>query len=260
MRLFANYLRFILIWLASLISLLVYLYIAVWPSWSSTWAFGLDNISEDHLVPKTATTPLVAAILAINAPQLSLSIVYIFVNGLMTSIILAAECSDFALARKGLRVSNPRGSQRSTYYLQIPYRYAIPLIVVSAGLHWLLSETIYLVRVATYDIDEELLPLGDLSIISYGCSGLGLILFISLSGLMILALCFFCFRRYIPRMPVVSSCSLAISAACHPPQIREDMAFQPLMYGVTGLNENGTKHVSFSSEEVEPLAVGEIYV
>lgn len=42
-----------------------------------------------------------------------------------------------------LRVTCPKGLQRSTYRLQLPYRCSIPLIVGSAVFHWLLSNTIY---------------------------------------------------------------------------------------------------------------------
>lgn len=41
--------------------------------------------------------------------------------------------------RKGLRVTQPHGYQRSSYFLQLPYRWSLPLIVISGTLHWLLS-------------------------------------------------------------------------------------------------------------------------
>lgn len=34
--------------------------------------------------------------------------------------------------------------QYSTYRLQLPYKYSIPLILMSIFLHWLLSNTLYL--------------------------------------------------------------------------------------------------------------------
>jgi hypothetical protein len=39
---------------------------------------------------------------------------------------------------------NLRGLQYSTYRLQLPYKYSIPLIIVSIVLHWLLSNSLYL--------------------------------------------------------------------------------------------------------------------
>lgn len=42
----------------------------------------------------------------------------------------------------------PQGEQRSTYWLQLPYAYSIPLITASATLHWLISQSIFLMRVS----------------------------------------------------------------------------------------------------------------
>lgn len=40
-------------------------------------------------------------------------------------------------------MTDAKGLQRSTYRLQLPYRYSVPLIIASAFLHWLMSNTIY---------------------------------------------------------------------------------------------------------------------
>lgn len=41
-------------------------------------------------------------------------------------------------------MSGRRGDQYSTYRLQLPYKYSIPLIISSIALHWMLSNTVYL--------------------------------------------------------------------------------------------------------------------
>lgn len=56
----------------------------------------------------------------------------------------------YYLRKKPLRVTAPQGQQRSTYYLHLPYRYSVPLIVTSALLHWLVSQSIFLVRIDEY--------------------------------------------------------------------------------------------------------------
>jgi hypothetical protein len=64
----------------------------------------------------------------------------------MTVMSLARELPRYGLRQNGLRVStNPRGAQRSTYFLQLPYRFGIPIIVATSVLHWLLSQSIFLV-------------------------------------------------------------------------------------------------------------------
>lgn len=63
-----------------------------------------------------------------------------------------------ATTRKGLRVTAPRGEQRSSYFLQLPYRWAVPLMIVSGALHWLMSQTIFPVRLETRSRDGNIDP------------------------------------------------------------------------------------------------------
>jgi len=80
-----------------------------------------------------------------NTPQLILSLCYLVYNGLYTRMIAEFEWASFSTQYKSLRVSIPRGGrQRSTYRLQLPYRYSVPLIIISVLLHWLYSNCIYL--------------------------------------------------------------------------------------------------------------------
>ena len=67
------------------------------------------------------------------------------------------------------------------------------------------------------------------------------------------------FRKYKKNMPIVSSCSIAISAACHRRLEDVDAAKLPLMWGVVETRDDGTGHASFSSKDVEPLAPGHFY-
>ena len=61
-------------------------------------------------------------------------------------------------------------------------------------------------------------------------------------------------------MPLAGSNSAAISAACHPDE-DSDVAERPLKYGVLpSADSEGRKRIGFSSQEVEPLVPGEIYV
>lgn len=93
-----------------------------------------------------------------NTPQVILSAAYFLVNRICTSLCLAREWNRLAVVRKPLRVTNPRGDQRSTYFLSLPYRWAIPLTVVSGLLHWLLSQSVFLARLEIRDINRNLIP------------------------------------------------------------------------------------------------------
>lgn len=57
---------------------------------------------------------------------------------------MAKEWAAISTRYKALRVTNPMGQQSSTYFLQLPYRYSVPLLIISILLHWILSGCIYL--------------------------------------------------------------------------------------------------------------------
>lgn len=66
-------------------------------------------------------------------------------------------------------------------------------------------------------------------------------------------------RRFKSGMPAASSCSLAISAACHP-ESDPDTPRLPWKWGVMGTSSDGEGgHCGFSSEEVEMPEEGKIY-
>jgi len=102
--------------------------------------------STGHIdAPETA---LVTNAIYANVPQVALSLLYFSYNGLFTQFLFAREWDSFESQKKSLRVScKPRGSQRATFLLQIPKRWALPLMVLSATAHWLFSESLFLVSV-----------------------------------------------------------------------------------------------------------------
>lgn len=86
---------------------------------------------------------LLPSVLTANLPQLLLSFSYFVYNSLYTRLCVEKEWDSYSLAYRTLRVTSPKGQQRSTYRLQLPYRYSIPLIVISILLHWLVSNALY---------------------------------------------------------------------------------------------------------------------
>ena len=172
-------------------------------------------------------------------------------------MLLSREWVSFARYRKGLRVHWPRGAQRATYWLSLPYRYSLPLLVASGILHWLLSQSIFVAQVNMFTNDDPPAKLGSVNAI--GWSGLALTLLLALGGTMILTLIGFGFFRYSTGIPVVSSNSRAISAACHPLPGKFNESIKKLQYGVIAELGEGKYHVGFSSEEVKPLVAGDHY-
>ena len=79
-----------------------------------------------------------------NTPQILISLFYLTYNQLLTRLVLAREWARFASGKpQPLRVTYPRGSQVSTYFLSLPLRYSIPLLITSIITHWLVSRTVY---------------------------------------------------------------------------------------------------------------------
>ena len=125
-------------------------------SFSTILGLGIGTITPQTMIryksfPTAGATSLIANVLIANVGQLVLSVLYFGYNALFTCMAQAIEWSDFAFRRKGLRVSSsPKGYRRSTYFLQLPYRYAVPLIALSGVLHWLVSQSIFLIDVELY--------------------------------------------------------------------------------------------------------------
>ncbi|KIV94260.1 hypothetical protein PV10_02043 [Exophiala mesophila] len=162
---------------------------------------------------------VVSSVLVANSPQLTLSILYFAVNSLLTSMVSAQEWSRFSVNRtdrhqpRALRTSKPIGQQRRTYFLQLPYRFAVPLIGLSALLHWLISQSIFLAVISHYDASGRLISAFEIATCGY--SPIGMIFLIIIGGCILLGLVGFGLIPLDPNMPLVGSCSAAISAACH---------------------------------------------
>ena len=232
-------------------------------SFQSEWAAGLGSILPSSLAShggngarKDNPASIIKNVLLANFPQVVLSLVYIQYNGLFTCMLLSREWASYASNRKGLRTSIPQGSQRSTYWLSLPYKFSVPLLVASGLLHWLLSQSIFFAQVNVLDSTDT--PATN-SISTVGWSGLSLALLVVLGGTMIATISGFGFMRYAPGIPIVSSNSRAISAACHPLPGHYSESMQRVQYGVLAEYGEGKGHVGFSGRDVSPLVDGHVY-
>lgn len=196
---------------------------------------------------------ITVSVLIANTPQALLSFLYLCLNGVLTNLFLADEWSGYARHRKPLRVSNRRGQQRGDYFLSLPFRIAIPLTAVTAVLHWLCSQAIFLVVIARYD---ELGKVRDsFDVATCGFSPIAMIFTLLVGGSNVLGLIALGFRRLRFSMPLAGCCSAAIAAACHGSE--PDAYLKPLQWGVLPESEDnsGVGHCCLSSREVtEPVA------
>ena len=213
------------------------------------WQMGYGTINPAAVIPwnVSGTGDILLTVLVANSPQVVLSFLSLNYNGVITCMLVAKEWHTYAKERKPLRVTRPTDLQRSTYRLQIPYRYGIPLLILSAVLHWLVSLTLFLARVDTYDSDGY--KIDDNSFASVGYSPIGMITVILLGGLILFFLNLIGFRKYQGGLPLAGTCSAAISAACHRPQDDLDAALKPVMWGAVKHNDD-VGHCCFTSQEV----------
>ncbi|KAI2477405.1 hypothetical protein Ptr902_11030 [Pyrenophora tritici-repentis] len=225
------------------------------------WRTGFGAIQGNNLL--NIRTPLLRGVLLANIPQALFSYLYLAFNALYTTMLVAAEWSSYGVDRKTLRVTAPAGQQRSTYWLGLPYRYAIPMTITSGLLHWLASQSFFKVQIAITDTHTRDI-VGEISTCGY--SPIAIILTTVLAS--VIALGGAISRRlwYPAGIPLVGSNSAAISAACHAPPEDVDASLLPVQWGaVTHGREDGNGnekigHCCFSSLPVETPIAGRMYM
>jgi len=223
-------------------------------SLSSKLRWGSSSTSYLYSSGSTSAVATLWSAWLANIPQLLLSSCYFTINLICTSMSGAEEWNNLATSRKGLRVTQPYEDQRSTYFLQLPYRWSLPLLAISGTLHWLMSQTFFLVRIDTWEHDKQS------STAACGFSALSLVVLLLVLFVLLGIIGAVGLRMRETKMPVVLSCSLAISAACHPPLDDVDAHLAEVQWGVTG-NEvvKGFGHCALSSRHVTEPEEGKKY-
>lgn len=222
---------------------------------------GLGALSLQTLIGGMSDNLFTNVLLA-NTPQAVITVVYLLYNNALTCMVLAYEWGRFSQIRKPLRVSRPvpGSTQRSTFWLQLPYRFILPITALMATLHWLVGRSIFFVQLMPYDIRGLAIPDNRVDACAYSLSAILSALVVG--GVLVLAFIGFSFFSLPSGMPVASSCSLAISAAAHPARGEEDAALHPVMYGILEqdpIDEVTTERVGFSSRYVLPLDKNKVY-
>ncbi|KAK0649217.1 hypothetical protein B0T16DRAFT_127146 [Cercophora newfieldiana] len=153
----------------------------------------------------SATIPVLA-----NTPQLLLSMCYFAYNGLFTRMISEREWSSFSTYRS-LRVTHRKGQQRTTYRLQLPYRWSLPLLAVSALLHWLYSNSLYITIYEGHRWPSE--SINENRGLAY--SSRSIVISFAISLAVALAPLILGYVKLPGNMPMAQNSSAVISAACH---------------------------------------------
>lgn len=206
------------------------------------WNLGFGEANDQTLFSSGEPyhSNIANSVVLANLPHLIFSLIYFQLNAIFTSMLLSKEWNDFGLRRSSLRVSEePRGEQRSRYFLQLPYKFSVPLIGAPILFHWLLSQSVFIVSVerrhrATLLQEREDTNTFSWGLITCGYSPMAIITCL-IAGLIVPISVIVVGRRRLPGlMPVAGSCSLAIAAACHHPEggDRPDDALGLLKWGV----------------------------
>lgn len=125
----------------------------------SFWSMGFGQLQPyTYLViglPRQDPGGLLVNVLLANLPQLVMSIMYIFYNAMMTTFLVQREFSHMykEKKRKPLRVSEPIGIQRGSYFISLPLRYGIPSYALSGFMHWMISQSLFLARITALEAD-----------------------------------------------------------------------------------------------------------
>ncbi|KAJ4015485.1 hypothetical protein NW752_006946 [Fusarium irregulare] len=180
-------------------------------------------------------------VLRANLPQLLLSITYFIYNNIYTHLCAEKEWNSYGGDFRPLRVSRPKGQQRTAYRLQLPYRYSVPLIIVSIFTHWLVSNAFY-IFVAEGDYYEWSQQMDDSEQRRTGASetGLSIDAFVGIGYSTLTILILFITMIILPiiptlvgqrkvktAMPLAGASSVVISAACHVPVLEENSGTHP---------------------------------
>lgn len=202
-------------------------------------------------------TTLCGAILWANTPQILCSYVFLGFNYLLTCMFASHEWMSYSQRRNTLRVTNPTGQQRSTYWLQLPFYFSLPLLAMSGLLSWLTSQVLFLVRVhvkGSFTMDA----LKEDWIVTCGYSPGAIVLTIIIGVILGATMFLIGLQKYPSTMPLAGSSSAAIAAACHVLQDDDDCAMKPLQWGVVAHNDR-TRHCAFSARLVAPPIPGRLY-
>lgn len=179
---------------------------------------------------------LYKSVLFANAFQIFVSFLYLFYNNILTSQLAAQEFIRYFTVKDSLRVSTPKNiTQQSSHFLSLPWEYAVPQVLSFTILHWLVSQSVFLVQTTAFGPgpDGQRLSMDDRSRV--GFSALGILCSTLWGAMVILGLFVNSFRRYsgVPKdIPSMATNSSALSACCQRPSDDEDAYLFPVRMAV----------------------------
>jgi hypothetical protein len=213
----------------------------------------------------TSSTGIVPTLLVANVPQVGFSLLYIVYTNIWGKLLVAHEFDRMTRMKKGLRVSERRrGMQRASHFFTLPTRYATPLLACSAALHWLCSQSFFMVRIDGVNSRGQIDP--DDRLVRLGYSATGVITLIGVAvAMMVAVVCVGSFKRLRTGLGETSM-SIVISAACHPGRHEAEPWLQEVQWGdvtedtdTCDIASPPVRHISFTAKLAKRPIVGRAY-
>lgn len=205
-----------------------------------------DDVGSSGIVPTLITA---------NIPQLGFSLLYIFYTNIWSKLLIAHEFDRLTTSKKGLRVSErPRGEQRTSHFFTLPTRYAFPLMLCSAALHWLCSRSLFMARFDGVNVDDVVDPNDRIVRLAYSIPGMTALVAVTFVTA-VATVCIAGFRRLRTGLGEIAM-SVVISAACHVKRQEDEPWKRKVQWGDVGNEEvvDGkiVRHCAFTSLESRP--------
>ncbi|OTB13098.1 hypothetical protein K445DRAFT_320282 [Daldinia sp. EC12] len=192
---------------------------------------------------------IIGNVLVANIPQVIVSFIYLFYNSILTRQLVADEWTRFTRSegKKPLRVTSPVGMQRSSYFLSLPLKYSVLLMTGSILLHWFISQGIFVVQTSSFGPGADGQRYSEFDVSARGYSALGVLLAITLGGVLVLALVVNSFARKYKGVPagfqLIGLNSSGISLMCQRPEGDSDAHLFPVRIGVVSERENEKEEI-----------------
>lgn len=192
--------------------------------------FGKPNPHFQPLSPRA--TPILELATVANSPQFVLAFFWVIYSSLFGAMALADDWARFAkdASPQTMMVSSPRGAQRGLWFFGMPFWSGIVLFALQTLTHFLVSRSIFPVRVQGFDYEGNMDPESLVSTIT--TSPVAMLCFFFITIFLLLVVIRAGWTVLPSAVPVAATCSAAISAACHPVVRREGMEYGVLKWGV----------------------------
>ncbi|CAG8977573.1 hypothetical protein HYALB_00008349 [Hymenoscyphus albidus] len=221
------------------------------------WEGGAYDNARPDKNSFSSSTILMNLVSIANLPQVIVSCLYFAYNTVYTCMVSSDEWSRFSTHQKALRTTMPKGQQRSTYWLSLPWTFALPLSAASATLHYLISQSLFIARTEILDTNGEL---EKPSFIQLAYPPLAWLVAGSFGTMMVVVMVLTGFRKLKPCVLVANN-SLAIAAACHNTVGDEGAELRKVGWGAVKHDDDGSPgHCTFTSREVETPREGALYI